>query len=304
MSEYKSGLVGIIGRPNVGKSTLLNCFLGQKLAIVTPKPQTTRHKIMGIATYPDCQIMFLDTPGIHEGRNSLNRVMVEAAFSTLNESDAILYLIDASEVTGRRSIVSTGNAAILERLRQSPLPVILVLNKVDLVKKSQLLPAMEVFNAQHTFAAIVPISALNGDGVDGLLSEVKKLLPEGQKFFPDGELTDRSLRFIAAEFIREKALIETREEVPYSIAVTIDSIEERESGKPLLYILARIHVERKSQKGIIIGKQGSMIKQIGTQARADLEKYLGRRVHLELHVRVEKNWTQSMKGLKRVEFET
>ena len=304
MSEYKSGLVGIIGRPNVGKSTLLNQILGQKLAIVTPRPQTTRQKIMGIATYPDCQIMFLDTPGIHEGQKSLNRVMVEAAFSTLDESDAILYLVDTPEVVGRRRMVSTGNAAILERLRNSPLPIILVFNKVDQVKKAPLLPAIEAFNSLHKFAAIVPISALHGDGVDALLEETKKLLPEGQKFFPDGELTDRSLRFIASEFIREKALLKTRQEVPYSVAVTIETMEEREGKRPLLYIMARIHVERKSQKGIIIGKQGAMIKQIGTEAREELQKYLKRRVHLELLVRVEKNWTQSMKGLKRVEYET
>ena len=301
--EYRSGFVSIVGRPNVGKSTLMNSILGTKIAIVSPRPQTTRNKITGIATYDDCQIVWLDTPGIHEGRGSLNRLMLDTAWSSLIDADAICYLVDASDATKRGPNINRGDLAIMEQLRASAKPTVLVLNKADLVKKHKLLPVIEAFSQEMSFTSVVPASALLGDGVEAVLQEVRVLMPPGEKYYPDGELTDRSRNFIITEFIREKVFLATRQEVPYSTAVSVDLVEEREEGKPLLHIITTIHVERKSQKGIIIGKQGRMVKDIGIHARKELEAYFDKRIFLEIHVRVEKEWTRSLKGIKKVGFE-
>jgi len=300
---FRSGLVGIIGRPNVGKSTLLNAVLGRKVAIVTHRPQTTRNRIVGVRTDDDSQIVFLDTPGIHEARKSLNRVMVETALATLDESDVLLYMVDAAEAAGRSQPVSKGNIAVLERLAAAAKPTLLLLNKIDRLRKDKLLPLIQEFSSRADFLSVIPTSALNGNGLDIVLGEVKKHLPDSTRYYPDDVLTDRSLDFIITEFVREQALLATKEEVPYSVAVSVELVEERE-GKPMLYIAACIHVERKSQKGILIGKQGAMIKRIGQAARKELEAYLSKRVYLELRVRIEKDWTRSMKGLKRVGFDT
>ena len=302
-TPFRTGFMAIVGRPNVGKSTMMNAILGTKVAIVTPKPQTTRNKITGIATFDDCQIVFLDTPGIHQGRGSLNKLMVDVAYSSLLDSDAVCLMLDAATVV-RRPELDKANEAILQRVREADKPVILVINKVDLVKKPQLLPIIQLYNSQYQFAAIIPVSALRGDGLDVVVGEAKKLMPPGEKFYGKGELTDRSRNFIITEFIREKAFLHTRQEIPYSIAVSLDLVEDREKPRPLLQIIATIHVERRSQKGMLIGKQGSMVKKLGQLAREDLEKYLGCRIYLELHVRVEKEWTRSLKGIKKVGFET
>lgn len=300
--NFASGVVGIVGRPNVGKSTLLNAVLGRKVAIVTHRPQTTRNRIVGIRTDDDSQIILLDTPGLHEARKSLNRVMVETALAALNESDVLLYMVDAAEAANRRHPVSKGNIAVLERLAEAAKPTLLLLNKIDRLRKDKLLPLMQEFSERFDFLSVIPISALKGKGLDLMLGEVKKHLPDSTRYYPDDVLTDRSFDFIITEFVREQALLATKEEVPYSVAVTVEQVEERE-GKPLLFIAACIHVERKSQKGILIGKQGAMIKRIGQAARKELEGYLSRRIYLELRVRIEKDWTRSMKGLKRVGFE-
>jgi GTP-binding protein Era len=295
--------MAIVGRPNVGKSTMMNNVLGTKVAIVTPKPQTTRNKITGIATYDDCQVVFLDTPGIHEARGSLNRLMVDVAYSSLEDADAVCFMVDVSH-EAKWARPSSLNLEILERVQNKGLPVILALNKVDKVSKEKLLPLIAAYSEVMPFAAIVPMSALQGDGVPRLLEETKALMPEGEKYYEAGQLTDRSRNFIITEFVREQVFLLTKEEIPYSTAVSIDIVEDRESEKPLLHVIASIHVERKSQKGMLIGKQGRMIKEIGSRSRLEMEKYLKSRVFLELHVRIEKEWTRSLKGMKKVGYET
>jgi GTP-binding protein Era len=301
--KYRSGFMAIVGRPNVGKSTMMNNVLGTKVAIVTPKPQTTRNKITGIATYDDCQVVFLDTPGIHEARGSLNRLMVDVAYSSLEDADAVCFMVDVSH-EAKWARPSSLNLEILERVQNKGLPVILALNKVDKVSKEKLLPLIAAYSEVMPFAAIVPMSALQGDGVPRLLEETKALMPEGEKYYEAGQLTDRSRNFIITEFVREQVFLLTKEEIPYSTAVSIDIVEDRESENPLLHVIASIHVERKSQKGMLIGKQGRMIKEIGSRSRLEMEKYLKSRVFLELHVRIEKEWTRSLKGMKKVGYET
>jgi GTP-binding protein Era len=306
MSEqtgYRSGFMAIVGRPNVGKSTLMNAILGTKLAIVTPRPQTTRNKIAGIATYDDCQVVFLDTPGIHEARDSLNRLMVELAYSSLEEADAVCFMIDAS-AEAKRGTISTANERILQKVQERGLPVILAINKVDLVRKDKLLPLIATYSERMSFAAIIPVSALHGDGVPRVLAETKALMPVGDRYYEAGELTDRSRNFILTEFVREKVFLLTRQEIPYSVAVSIDLTDDRPGPKPLLHVIASIHVERKSQKGMLIGKQAAMIKEIGKQAREEMERFFARKVFLELHVRVEKDWSRTLKGIKKVGFES
>ncbi len=300
--KYRSGFMAIVGRPNVGKSTLMNNVLGTKLAIVTPKPQTTRNKITGIATYDDCQVVFLDTPGIHEAKGSLNRVMVDVAYSSLDGADSVCFMVDAGQ-EAKRGEPSRLNLEILERVRETGLPVILAVNKVDNVRKEKLLPLIATYSEAFPFAAIVPMAALHGDGVPLFLEETKQLMPEGEKYYKEGQLTDRSRDFIITEFVREQVFLMTRQEIPYSVAVSIDLVEERKREDPLLHVVASIHVERKSQKGMLIGKQGRLIKEIGSRSRAEMEDYLKSRVYLELHVRIEKEWTRSLKGMKKVGFE-
>lgn len=289
--SFRSGFISIIGRPNAGKSTLLNALLGEKLSIVSEKPQTTRNVIRGVKNLKDCQIVFIDTPGIHRGRGLLNEYMVREALSALKDVDGIVYLVEADRKP------SDDDIFIIEGLKKLKCPVILGINKVDKVDKQRLLPLMERYSKLFGFREIVPVSALKGDGVELLAGIIAGLLPEGPRYFPEDVLTDQPERFIVAEMIREKVFLFTEEEVPYSVAVSIDSFEEKK-GKDLISISATINVERDSQKGIIIGRRGEMLKKIGTEARRDIEDLLGSRVYLELFVRVQQEWTKKPGALK------
>lgn len=292
---YKSGFVAIIGRPNVGKSTFLNRVIGQKIAIMSDKPQTTRNKIQGVYTDDDAQIIFIDTPGVHKPKHKLGDFMMKVALNALREVDLILFMVNAEEGFGR------GEAFIIERLKEVDTPVFLVINKIDRVHPDELLPLIDRYKDLYPFAEIVPISALEGNNVDRLLEQIKERLPEGPQYYPPDQITDHPEQFIIAELIREKALHLTREEVPHSIAVVVERIERRE-GSPTVYISAVIVVERDSQKGIIIGKQGRMLKEIGQRARADIEALLGSRVFLELWVKVQKDWRNRLAQLRDFGF--
>ena len=284
---FKSGFISIIGRPNVGKSTLLNAIVGERIAITTHKPQTTRNKIVGIRNLTEpqaAQMIFLDTPGIHRAETPLNRAMVETATATFRSVDLLLMLTEAS------AAAHSEDRMILGFLRETVIPVFLVINKIDLVDAPLLLPMIEKYRKLFPFREILPVSALKVRGLDILIGEILKLLPEGPRYFPEEIMTDRSERFIAAEIIREKITLRTRQEIPYATAVVIDAFKEDES-KNLIRISATIHVEKDSQKGIIIGKNGSMLKEIGTRARLDLESFFAAKVFLELYVRVAKDWT-------------
>jgi GTP-binding protein Era len=283
---FRSGAIAIIGRPNVGKSTLLNQILGEKVSIVSPKPQTTRNRITGIRTTANSQIVFLDTPGIHQGHSLMNRRMVDTAIQTLDEVDGVIWLLDAHEK------IKQEEERIAETVRGVETPVLLLLNKIDLISKGKLLPLMERCAQLLPGKEIVPVSARTGDGVQLVLDIVEKWLPEGTPFFTEGEYTDQSERFLASEIIREKVFLLTREEIPYGVAVTIDEFTEKQE-KNLLVISATLHTERDSHKGILIGKRGAMLKEIGKQAREELERLLGCRVFLELFVRVDPGWTQN-----------
>jgi GTPase len=284
---FKSGFISIIGRPNVGKSTLLNRIVGERIAITTHKPQTTRNKIMGIRNLSgeqQGQLIFLDTPGIHRATTPLNRAMVDAATGTFGNVDLLLLIAEAGAAPHPE------DHFILEALRETPLPVFLVINKIDLVDKQMLLPLIDSFLSLHPFREILPLSALKGDGVDRLIGEIWKLLPEGPQYFPEEMMTDRSERFIAAEIIREKITLRTHQEIPYASAVVVDAFKEDEE-RNMIRIAATIHVAKDSQKGIIIGKKGAMLKEIGTRARLEMEKFFAAKVFLELFVRVAKDWT-------------
>ncbi|WP_257346032.1 GTPase Era [Pseudalkalibacillus decolorationis] len=280
---FKSGFVSIIGRPNVGKSTLLNQVLGQKIAIMSDKPQTTRNKIQGVYTNEDSQIVFIDTPGIHKPKHKLGDYMTKIAQNTLNEVDLILFLINAEEGYGR------GDQFIIDRLEKTDQPIFLVINKIDKVHPDDLLPLIAQYREKLNFAEIIPISALNGNNVTTLMEQITRYLEEGPQYYPEDQVTDHPERFIVAELIREKVLHLTREEVPHSVAVVIDQMVPQESGN-LVDITATIIVERPSQKGIIIGKQGKMLKEVGSRARVDMEHLLGSKVYLELWVKVQKDW--------------
>ncbi|SER17775.1 GTP-binding protein Era [Gracilibacillus ureilyticus] len=280
---FKSGFVAIIGRPNVGKSTFMNRVIGQKIAIMSDKAQTTRNKIQGVYTDQDKQIVFIDTPGIHKPKHKLGDFMVKIAENTLNEVDAIMFMINADEGYGR------GDQYIIDRLQSNKTPVFLVINKIDLVQPDELLPLIEQYKDKYPFQEIIPISALEGNNVEHLMDVFADFLPEGPQFYPEDQVTDHPERFIIAELIREKVLHLTREEIPHSVAVVIDQIKNRDSNDKLL-VQASIIVERKSQKGIIIGKQGQMLKEIGQRARKDIEGLLGSKVFLELWVKVQENW--------------
>jgi len=284
--DFRAGYIAIIGRPNVGKSTLLNRILGEKVAIVSPKPQTTRNRITGIRTTESSQIIFLDTPGIHHGHSLMNRRMVDTAMRTLDEVDGVIWLLDCHDK------VKQEEERIAETLRGVETPVLVVLNKIDLVSKGKLLPLMERCAQLLPGKEIVPVSALKGEGIPIMLEIVEKWPPEGAPFFTEGEYTDQSERFLASEIVREKVFLLTREEIPYGVAVTIDEFSEKED-KNLIVISATIHTERDSHKGILIGKRGAMLKEIGQQARQELETLLGCRIFLELFVRVDSNWTQN-----------
>ncbi|WP_078413810.1 GTPase Era [Priestia abyssalis] len=292
---FKSGFVSIIGRPNVGKSTFLNRVIGQKIAIMSDKPQTTRNKIQGVYTETDTQIVFIDTPGIHKPKHKLGDFMMKVAQNTLKEVDLILFMVNAVEGLGR------GDEFIIERLKGTNTPVFLVINKIDEIHPDQLLPLIETYQNLHPFEQIVPISALQGNNVETLLNQIKEVLPEGPQYYPADQVTDHPERFIVAELIREKALHLTREEIPHSIAVVIDSMQRRETGNTV-YVGATIIVERDSQKGIIIGKQGKMLKEIGQRARVDIEALLGSKVFLELWVKVQKDWRNKASQLRDFGF--
>ena len=290
---HRSGFVAIVGRPNVGKSTLLNQFLGEKIAIVTPKPQTTRNRITGIRTTPNSQVVFLDTPGIHRTRSLMNRRMVEIALKTLKEVEGILWLLDAREG------IRAEDEDIARILEESKVKALILLNKMDLISKGKLLPLMERCAALLPGREIIPISALKGENVALVLELAEKFLPEGPRYYPEGELTDQTERFVASEIIREKIFLLTREEIPYGTAVTIDEFVERDVREPqsneernLIVVKATIHVDRESHKPILIGKKGAMLKEIGIRAREELESLLGCKLYLELFVKVQKGWTQ------------
>lgn len=280
---FKSGFVAILGRPNVGKSTFLNRVMGQKIAIMSNKAQTTRNKIMGIYTTETEQIVFIDTPGIHKPKTALGDFMVESAYSTLREVDTVLFMVPADEKRGK------GDDMIIERLQEAKVPVILVINKIDKVHPDQLLEQIDDFRDQMDFKEIIPISALQGNNVDRLLTVLTENLEEGFQYFPEDQITDHPERFLVSEMIREKILTLTEQEVPHSVAVVMDSMK-RDPETDKIHIQATIMVERNSQKGIIIGKHGAMLKKIGTLARRDIEIMLGDKVYLETWVKVKKNW--------------
>jgi GTP-binding protein Era len=290
---FRSGYIAIVGRPNVGKSTLLNRILGEKVAIVTPKPQTTRNRITGIRTTSDAQMVFLDTPGIHQPRSLMNRRMVNIALDTLHEVDAVLWLLDAHERIGGE------DERIAETLRAMRGPVFILLNKIDLISKGKLLPLIQRCSELLPGREIIPISALKGENVPLVLELIEKGLSEGPKFFTEGEFTDQTERFIATEMIREQIFLLTREEIPYGVAVTVDEFTEKEE-KNLIVIKATIHTDRESHKPILIGKRGAMLKQIGKQAREELEALLGCKIFLELFIRVDKDWTQDPHALSEM----
>ena len=312
----RSGFVSIIGRPNAGKSTLLNALTGEKVAIVTAKPQTTRTRIQGVVEvpakkgkHPAAQIVFVDTPGVHKPSTQLDRRMMQEVHDALEQRDMVLLLMDATrelrlvsdeKATGRRGEVSEDQFA-LELVRKLDCPVILVINKIDLIEREKLLPLIAKLSALHDFAAVVPISARKRDGLERLITELVKRLPEGERYYPPEQYTDQPERFLVAELIRERILMETGEEVPYASAVVIERYEEppadvkpRKDGKlPLTKIAAAIYCERAGQKAILIGKGGAKLKAIGASARREIESLLGTRVFLELHVIVEENWRES-----------
>ncbi|MGO5436360.1 GTPase Era [Enterococcus cecorum] len=282
MSIEKSGFVAIVGRPNVGKSTLLNRIVGQKIAIMSDKAQTTRNKIQGVYTTDKTQIVFIDTPGIHKPKHRLGDYMVEAAYSALHEVEVVLFMVAADQKRGK------GDDMIIERLKKLSVPVYLVINKIDKIHPNDLLEQIDDFKAQMDFAQIIPISATQGNNFETLMSELEKSMPAGPQYFPEDQITDHPEYFVVSELIREKILQLTRDEVPHSVAVVIDSMKRKPDEK--VQIQATIIIERDSQKGIIIGKGGSMLKKIGTQARKDIEKLLGDKVYLELWVKVQKDW--------------
>lgn len=280
----KAGFVSLVGRPNAGKSTLLNRFVGQKLAIVSDKPQTTRHRIVGVHNAPAGQIVFIDTPGIHKPMHKMNRRMVDTATETLREVDVVVLVVDATVPPG------AGDRFILELLRGAHVKSVLALNKVDRVRKTDLLPIINHYAHALDFAAIVPISATNGDGVAALEAEIFAALSESEPLYPDDYLTDQTERTLTAELIREKVLRHTHDELPYTTAVVIEQFEEPQREGGLTRIFAAILVDHDSQKPIVVGKGGEMIKRIGTEARHDLEEMLGGKVFLDLHVKVRQEW--------------
>ncbi len=297
---HRAGFAAIVGRPNVGKSTLLNRLLGQKLAIVSPKPQTTRSRILGVVTLPGAQVALLDTPGLHAARGGLNARMVQQALQTLDEADAALFLIEA----GSPGIDAAMRKA-LEQVKAARKPTLLVINKIDALPRAQLLPLIDRWRREHDWTEVYPLSALTGENVEGLLDAVARHLPEGPPLFPEDKWTDVPERDLSAELVREQILHQTEQEVPYSAAVVVEEFDESERAvgpRGLTRISATVLVERDSQKAILIGRGGARLKEIGTKARQQIEKLLGCKVFLQLHVKVEKDWTQTSRGLRRAGY--
>ena len=294
--QFKSGFVAIVGRPNVGKSTFMNYVLGQKIAIMSDKAQTTRNKIQGVYTNKDCQIVFLDTPGIHKPKHELGNFMVESAYSSLKEVDAVLFMVNAAEKRG------PGDDFIIEKLKKIKTPVFLVLNKIDLISPDELLDLVESYQETIPFAGIIPISVLQGNNVQELMTTLTNHLPEGPQYYPSDQITDHPEYFVVSELIREKILHLTKEEIPHSVAVTVDKMQKDEFDK--VHVYANIIVERPTQKGIIIGKGGKLLKEIGVRARKDIEQLLGNKVYLELWVKVEKDWRKKKSHLQDFGYRT
>ncbi len=288
--QFKSGFVAIVGRPNVGKSTFMNYVLGQKIAIMSDKAQTTRNKIQGVYTKEDAQIVFLDTPGIHKPKHELGEFMVKSAYSALKEVDAVLFMVNVSEKRG------PGDDFIIEKLKGIKTPIFLVLNKIDLVTPEVLLERVESYKDALDFAGVFPISVLQGNNVNELMEGLINALPEGPQYYPADQITDHPEYFVVSELIREKILQLTQEEIPHSVAVTVDKMQKDEFDK--VHVYANIIVERKSQKGIIIGKGGRLLKEIGTRARRDIQQLLGNKVYLELWVKVEKDWRKRKSNIQ------
>ena len=296
MVPFKAGFISILGRPNVGKSTLFNCILGEKIAIVTEKPQTTRNRIIGIKNVEGGQFIFLDTPGLHEGRSELNQRMVRTAIASGQDADILLFIVEAS------SPLVEKDRKMVESFKGSKGVSFLVINKIDLVKREALLPMIDQYQRLHPFYQVIPISAITGEGVDILLDEILKVLPESPPYFPEEMITDQAERFLVSEIIREKVIEESYQEIPYSTAVTIEEFKERPE-RNLVVITGTIHVERNSQKKILIGKGGQKLRRIGEMARKEVEAFLERRVFLELWVNVEKDWTHDPRALNRLGYQ-
>jgi GTP-binding protein Era len=295
MASFKSGFISILGRPNVGKSTLFNRLLGDKIAIVAEKPQTTRNRILGIKNTEGAQLIFLDTPGIHQGRSELNERMVRTAIASGRDADILLFLIEAT------SPVVEKDRRVIESLRGSSGVPILVINKIDSVKKKNLLPIMDQYQKLHPFKEIIPVSALTGEGIDTLLDEIMKVIPESHPSYSEDIITDQTERFWVSEIIREKIIRRSYQEIPYSTAVTVEEFKENPE-KNLVVIKATIHVETDSQKRILIGKGGQKLKKIGEEARKEAEAFFGTRVFLELWVNVEEGWTRDPRALNRLGY--
>ncbi len=304
MSSFRSGVIAIVGLPNVGKSTLLNLLLGQKIAIVSSRPQTTRNRILGVKNVAGGQLVLIDTPGLHRphgrGRSGLNKYMVEEALRAFAEVDAILVMLDATEAKeGYR--IPPSHALLLEALAGAKKPAVLAVNKIDLLgRKDLLLPMIDAWGKAHPFAAMVPISALRDDGVATLAAELVKLLPEGERLFPEEMVTDRAERWLAGEMVREQVFHLTREEVPYAVAVTVEKFQER--GKDVV-IDSTIHVEKEAQKRILVGEGGRMVREIGSRARHEIGQLLGCPVHLKLFVRVDEGWSKDARALRDLGYE-
>jgi len=297
---HRAGFAAIVGRPNVGKSTLLNRLLGQKLAIVSPKPQTTRSRILGVVTRPGAQVALLDTPGLHSARGGLNARMVQQALQTLNEADVAMFLIEAGSPA-----IDAATRRALDQVKAAKKPTLLVINKIDALSRAQLLPLIDRWRREHDWTEVYPLSALTGENVEGLLEAVARHLPEGPPLFPEDQWTDVPEREMVAELVREQILHQTEQEVPYSAAVVVEEFDESERAmgpRGLTRISATVLVERDSQKAILIGRGGARLKEIGTKARKQIEKLLGCKVFLQLHVKVEKDWTQTSRGLRRAGY--
>ncbi len=301
-TPFRAGFVAIVGRPNVGKSTLLNRILGEHVAIVTPRPQTTRTRILGVWNGKGAQLALFDTPGLHRAKGALNRRMVETALSTLKEVDAVLMLVEAGTGPGGRVEVGEATRWAIEEVARSGRPAILGVNKMDRAPRPTLLPVIDAYRGLHAWEEIVPFSALTGENVDHLVEAIAKHVPEADApLFPPDVMTDQAERQLAAEYVREQVMLQTREEIPYAAAVEVEEFDEtsRRDRGGLVRISALVSVERDSQKAIVIGSRGSMLKKIGTKARENLERLLGCKVFLSLHVKVDERWSERAASLKR-----